>query len=568
MQSDAFVSDHQRPQRMEEAELLKERFQAITDKRKLQEEITQKRLKVEEEKLTHQHLKKKALREKWLLDGLSSLTPKEQEEMQKQNQDDQQRTHELEQDILRLEKEIEALEKEEMKISANEEAILKKLKSVEKTTEDIIKSVKAEKAGVEEETADYIYANIPDLPKSFRPSALKRAGQAATDDEEKKKALFAMEIKVEKDMKTGENTVLSTIPLPSSEFKETGIKVYDDGRKSVYAVSSNCNPTQNGMDELAPVEVEDLLRQATEKNSKSPTEYHEPVFANKFCRPTTPQKDKLVSGPKLEDQQKRDMNGLSNHQTELFSKAEPSMKAHKENGLDLSRATQPKSPSPVLPQQENRIHSNSENRSAGNEKRNTAHEELKPYQNTREKHHEARALNSCHLNAVSPAPQEDEEDVQYRIVQALPCYVDDSEPVTMIFMGYQRVDEDAEADQKLSRYDGVIRAELVMIDDDEEDESKSEKPSYHPIGPYSQVYQPLNRQKTTEAPQTVPASRLGANLNTAPHKNSISLREQEERLSSPTHHTRLHSQGPGDGTEDPSLTALRIRMAKLGKKVI
>lgn len=39
----------------------------------------------------------------------------------------------------RLEKEIEALEKEEIKVSAKEEAILMKLKSVEKTTEDIIK---------------------------------------------------------------------------------------------------------------------------------------------------------------------------------------------------------------------------------------------------------------------------------------------------------------------------------------------------------------------------------------------------------------------------------------------
>lgn len=29
------------------------------------------------------------------------MTPKEEEEMQKQNQEDQQRTHELEQDILR-----------------------------------------------------------------------------------------------------------------------------------------------------------------------------------------------------------------------------------------------------------------------------------------------------------------------------------------------------------------------------------------------------------------------------------------------------------------------------------
>ena len=86
---------------MEETELLKERLQAITDKRKLQEEIAQKRRKIEEEKLKHQHLKKKALREKWLLDGFSSLTPKEQEEMQKQNQEDQQQTRELEDDISR-----------------------------------------------------------------------------------------------------------------------------------------------------------------------------------------------------------------------------------------------------------------------------------------------------------------------------------------------------------------------------------------------------------------------------------------------------------------------------------
>ncbi|XP_009936294.2 palmdelphin [Opisthocomus hoazin] len=549
---------------MEEADLLKERFQAITDKRKLQEEITQKRLKVEEEKMKHQHLKKKALREKWLLDGFSSLTPKEQEEMQKQNWEDQQRTHELEQDIFRLEKEIEALEREEMEVSAKEEVILKKLKSVEKTTEDIIKSVKTEKAGVEKEAADYIYANIPDLPKHFRPSTLKSTTLAATDDDKKRQALFAMEIKVERDTKTGENTVLSTIPLPSKEFKETGIKVYDDGRKSVYAVSSNGSTTQNGMDELAPVDVEDLLRQATEKNSRSPTEYHEPVFANKFCGPVTPQQDKLVPGPKLEDIPRREMNGFNNHQTEFSSKTEPFMQQHKENGLDLPKEIQPKSPSPVLSHSDTKGHTNPENKMIYNEERKA--EELKPYQNTRERHNETRFSSSCHVNETSSAPQ-DEEDVQYSIVQAIPCYVDDSEPVTMIFMGYQHIDDDAEADQKLSRYDGVIHAELVIIDDDEDDDSKSEKPSYHPIGHYSQVYQPP-RRKITEVPQMNPVSTLGMNLNKVPHKNSISLQEQEERLSSPTHHAHLHGQVSGDGTEDPSLTALRMRMAKLGKKVI
>lgn len=41
--------------------------------------------------------------------------------------------------FVRLEKEIQDLEKAELQISANEEAILKKLKSIERTTEDIIR---------------------------------------------------------------------------------------------------------------------------------------------------------------------------------------------------------------------------------------------------------------------------------------------------------------------------------------------------------------------------------------------------------------------------------------------
>ncbi|NXR06555.1 PALMD protein, partial [Semnornis frantzii] len=462
--------------------------------------------------------------------------------------------------VCRLEKEIEALEREEMEVSAKEEAILKKLKSVEKTTEDIIKKsvknhTKCFLALLSSEAADYIYANIPDLPKNFRPSALRNAAHAATEEEERRRALFAMEIKVEKDKKTGENTVLSTIPLPSKEFKETGVKVYDDGRKSVYAVSSNGSTRQNEMDELAPVEVEDLLRQATEKNSQSPTEYHEPVFANKFCRPVTPHKDNLAPGPKHEDTHRREINGFSDHQTEFSSKTEPFLQQHEESGLGLPKAAQKKPPSLVLPCSENTVHTNPETRVIPNEERKTALEELKPYQNTRERHNETGISSPPHMHEPSATP-EDKEDAQYSIVQAVPCYVDDSEPVTMIFMGYQRVDDDPEGDQNLSRYDGVIRAELVIIDDEEEEEednSKSEKPAYHPVGHYSQVYQPPSR-KTTEVTQTNLVSSLGTSLSRASHKNSISLQEQEELLSSPTRPAHLHPQVSGDGSEDPSLT--------------
>ncbi|XP_030612658.1 uncharacterized protein palmdb [Archocentrus centrarchus] len=124
---------------MEEADLLKERLQAITDKRRIQEEISKKRRQIEEEKLKLQYIKKKALREQWLMDGLSQQSKDEQEAMRLQAHDEQQQSDQLQSNITRIEKEIEALEAQELSISANEEVVLKRLKEVEKTAEDIIR---------------------------------------------------------------------------------------------------------------------------------------------------------------------------------------------------------------------------------------------------------------------------------------------------------------------------------------------------------------------------------------------------------------------------------------------
>uniref|UniRef100_A0A1A7YFJ9 Lipid phosphate phosphatase-related protein type 4b n=1 Tax=Iconisemion striatum TaxID=60296 RepID=A0A1A7YFJ9_9TELE len=124
---------------MEEADLLKERLQAITDKRRIQEDITKKRRLIEEEKLKLQYIKKKALREQWLMDGLSQQSEEEQEAMRIQAQDEQQQSDQLQSKILRIEKEIEDLETQELNISANEEVVLRRLKEVERTPEDIIK---------------------------------------------------------------------------------------------------------------------------------------------------------------------------------------------------------------------------------------------------------------------------------------------------------------------------------------------------------------------------------------------------------------------------------------------
>ncbi|KAG8511586.1 Palmdelphin [Galemys pyrenaicus] len=536
---------------MEEAELVKERLQAITDKRKIQEEISEKRLKIEEEKLKHQHLKKKALREKWLLDGISS--GKEQEEMKKQNQQDHHQIQLLEQSILRLEKEIHNLEKAELQISTNEEAILKKLKSVERTTEDIIRSVKTEKEEPLEESIEDIYANIPDLPKSYIPSRLrKERNEGIEDDEQNRKALYAMEIKVEKDLKTGESTVLSSIPLPSDDFKGTGIKVYDDGQKSVYAVSSNQRAAHNGTDGLATVEVEELLRQASERNSQSPTEYHEPVYANPFYRPTTPQRDKLATGPNFQERIKIKANGLGDDVNESVHNMDNGLSEEGGTSFNHISASQP------IPRPRSMTHQTRETPyplqkglTTPSEESNVMQDKYSPSPKARQNPSEA-LVGKSEAQGASPTSQE-EEDVRYNIVHSLPSDMNDAEPVTMIFMGYQQAEDNEEEKKLLTGYDGIIHAELVVIDDEEEEgEGEKEEPSYHPIAPYSQVYQPV---KPTPLPRKRSEVKPHENTNhRSPHKNSISLKEQEENLGSPLRNSPLEVQLAGDGTEDPTLT--------------
>ncbi|XP_067290998.1 palmdelphin isoform X1 [Pseudorasbora parva] len=134
---------------MEEETLLRERLQAITDKRRIREEIEKKRRNIEEEKLKLQYLKKKTLREQWLMDGLSTLSEEEQESVKAQTEDFQQKTKLLQSNIDRIELEIAALETKELDISAKEEILLKQLKEVEKTPEDIIKGATVELEEVE-----------------------------------------------------------------------------------------------------------------------------------------------------------------------------------------------------------------------------------------------------------------------------------------------------------------------------------------------------------------------------------------------------------------------------------
>ncbi|XP_055021306.1 paralemmin 1a isoform X2 [Boleophthalmus pectinirostris] len=88
-----------------------DRINIIAEKRKWQMEVENKRRQLEDDKRALQHLKSKALRERWLLDGAPSSGP-EHDEVKRQLQQDENKTRDLEDNINRLERELVVLESE------------------------------------------------------------------------------------------------------------------------------------------------------------------------------------------------------------------------------------------------------------------------------------------------------------------------------------------------------------------------------------------------------------------------------------------------------------------------
>ncbi|XP_058029891.1 A-kinase anchor protein 2 isoform X6 [Ahaetulla prasina] len=144
---------------MAEAELHKERLQAIAEKRKRQTEIEGKRQQLEDQILQLQHFKSKALREKWLMQGIPASSPAEEEARKRQSEEDELKVKKLEGNIHKLEQEIGKLECEESQISAKEQIILEKLKETEKSFEDLQKSFSHQDG----DAVNYIYSQIPEL---------------------------------------------------------------------------------------------------------------------------------------------------------------------------------------------------------------------------------------------------------------------------------------------------------------------------------------------------------------------------------------------------------------------
>ncbi|NWY21244.1 PALM protein, partial [Aphelocoma coerulescens] len=228
---------------VEASTLQQERLQAIAEKRKRQTEIENKRRQLEDDRRQLQHLKSKALRERWLLEGAPASASEEEEAMKKQMQEDEVKTKELEETIQRLEKELETLENSS---------------SVASTKENLAE------AAAKEEKAEA----VPNAQKVGMAAAHGQGCQhpmkAVEGSDMMKAAMYSVEITVEKDRVTGETKVLSSTTMLPQNHCLQGVKVYEDELKVVHAVTAEDGALQNGAHPLSSSEVDELLHKADE----------------------------------------------------------------------------------------------------------------------------------------------------------------------------------------------------------------------------------------------------------------------------------------------------------------
>uniref|UniRef100_A0A667YTZ4 Paralemmin-1 n=1 Tax=Myripristis murdjan TaxID=586833 RepID=A0A667YTZ4_9TELE len=186
--------------------------QSITEK--WQTEIENKKRQLEDDRRALQHLKSKALRERWLLDGAPSAGP-EQDEVKKQLEEGEAKTRSLEETISRLEQEL----------------------------------VNLETGGTQIVTHTTVSTYTPSNPPPPSPPAM-----------------YSLEIKVERDKVTGETKVLSTNTLLPVDLSHQGVKVYEDEQKVVHEMNG-----EDGVHLLSSSEVDDLINKAGEASMLSQT---------------------------------------------------------------------------------------------------------------------------------------------------------------------------------------------------------------------------------------------------------------------------------------------------------
>lgn len=324
---------------------------------------------------------------------------------------------------------------------------------------------------------------------------------------------------MEHDKKTGKSQVVATANITPETFRDRGLKVYEDGRKSVYALHPHGGEMLNGgVREMTPTEVEELLDRAADKDVPSDVQYYQPVYSVTYTgssRPSTPRAaNKIVkptpspspsqggiSSTNGAQPYREEMDGLSTpsktpepslieQDTMLRTKKEPKMLLHPHIlGEFDSDGYQPHFGAKT-PQGLTNIKAEVNGPSLVSVKARTD-----GIPTTTQLLYQAvdgsspSPDSSCDFNRRSPFCAENTTTLN--IVKSLP-EEQQSEPVTMIFMGYEKAEDEEEED---------FQAELVVIgsssDEDEEQAQHDingsdveECLSYHPEGYKSKVFQP------------------------------------------------------------------------------
>ncbi|XP_069375715.1 paralemmin 1a isoform X2 [Paralichthys olivaceus] len=192
------------------------------EKRKWQTEVESRKRQLEDDRRTLQHLKSKALRERWLLEGAPSAGP-DQDNVKKQLEQDEAKTRNLEETINRLEVELLGLL-------------------------------------CQTATQTMMSTGSNEVHKSPRMNKPREAM------EEMKRAMYSVEIKVERDRQTGESRVLSTNTTLPVDLSQQGVKVYEDEQKVVHEVNG-----EDGVHLLSSSEVDELILKADEALMMSQT---------------------------------------------------------------------------------------------------------------------------------------------------------------------------------------------------------------------------------------------------------------------------------------------------------
>ncbi|NXR17998.1 PALM2 protein, partial [Cinclus mexicanus] len=327
------------------------------EKRKRQTEIEGKRQQLEDQILQLQHFKSKALREKWLLQGIPAGSAEEEEARRKQSEEDELK-------VKKLEENIHSTKLQLLLSGLTTLCCLSSEATGARSTNLTIS------CSLTPDAVNYIYSQIPELPTLYSRTAEPVPGW---DGSSRVAALCTMEINVEKDKQTGETKIVSASPVGPDEAHQRGFKVYDDGSKVVYEVHSGGTVVENGVHKLSSKDVDELMQKAGQSSVKGGYETM-----------TVSEKNVVADG-----------NFSHMKEQMLFKEAKLEM-----------------------------VHKSSKGR------------------------------------AVNPQPQDK------------PCGGETPEasadqPVTMIFMGYQNIDDEEET-KKVLGYDETIKAELVLIDEDDE----------------------------------------------------------------------------------------------------